>query len=75
MHEFASALRGMDLSSFEPGVDADAPEKSCRIAHDADVSRRCPIQDAIDYWNVGRSSPDTGSGGFAPGQDGHNIGT
>jgi hypothetical protein len=50
MTEMASALANMDLSSFEPFADAEAPEKSCRIAQTAALSRRCPIQDVTDYW-------------------------
>jgi hypothetical protein len=65
MTEFAAALSQMDLSSFEPTVDADAPEKSVSIAHQAALSRRCIEQDAIDYWSQGVA--DTGSGSFAPG--------
>jgi hypothetical protein len=74
MNEYASALYSMDTRSFEPMVDAEASDKSFRIARDAALSRRCPIQDAIDYW----ASPEetvTGSGGSAPGQDVHNIDT
>jgi hypothetical protein len=43
----------MKLSTFAPEVDVEAPDKSCRVAHDAAVSRLGPIQDAIDYWNPG----------------------
>jgi hypothetical protein len=32
MNEFAQALAGMNLSNFEPKVDAEADDKSCRIA-------------------------------------------
>jgi hypothetical protein len=59
MNKFANALVNMNLSSFLPKVDAEAPDKSCRIPHDAAVSRLCPIQDATDYWappKDGRSS-------------------
>jgi hypothetical protein len=73
--EFASALSTMDLSLFEPKVDAEASDKSCRIAHDAATSRLCPVQDAIDYWNSGSSQVEavTDQGGSALGQDGHNV--
>jgi hypothetical protein len=74
MTEFAAALSSMNLSSFEPQVDAEASDKSCRIAHNAAVSRLCPIQDAIDYWG-GQEVAVTGSGGSAPGQDSHNVDT
>jgi hypothetical protein len=75
MHEFASALSTMDLSSFEPQVDAEASDKSCRIASDAAISRLCPIQDAIDYWNPGMGHVEavTGQGGSALDQGGHNL--
>jgi hypothetical protein len=33
-------------------VDAEAPEKSQRIAALGALSRRCPIQDAQDYWST-----------------------
>jgi hypothetical protein len=74
MSEMASALANMDLSSFEPLVDAEAPEKSCRIARTAALSRRCPVQDATDYW-VGPEEAGTGSGGSPPGQDVHDVDT
>jgi hypothetical protein len=74
MTGFASALANMDLSSFIPLPDAEAPEKSCRIAQTAALSRRCPIQDATDYW-VSPEESVTGSGGSAPGQDVHNLDT
>jgi O-glycosyl hydrolase len=74
MNECAIALYSTDLSSFEPMVDAEASDKSCRIARDAALSRRCPIQDAIDYW-VSQEEAVTGSGGLAPGQDVHNVDT
>jgi hypothetical protein len=74
MSELASALSTMDLSHFIPKVDAEAPDKSCRIAYPAAVSRKCPIQDATDYWG-GRSSQDTVSGGSAPGQGGYSVDT
>jgi hypothetical protein len=51
MNEFATALSEMSLDSFEPLVDVEADDKSCRIAQNAVISRCCPIQDAIDYWN------------------------
>jgi hypothetical protein len=72
MHEFASALSSMDLSHFAPEVDVEAPDKSCRIAHDAAVSRLCPVQDAIDYWNPGSGQVEdaTVQGGSAPDQYG-----
>jgi hypothetical protein len=72
MYEFASALSEMDLSSFIPEVDAEAPDKSCRIAHDAAIARLCPIQDAIDYW-LSPEEAATVSGSSAPDQGGYNV--
>jgi hypothetical protein len=48
----------MDLRSFEPAVDSDAPDKSLRIATQAALSRRKPIQDAHDCWEPRRGSAD-----------------
>jgi hypothetical protein len=71
MNEMASALSQMGLSSFGPLVDAEAPDKSCRIATNAAISRMCPIRDAADYWNPGNAleMSDTVLGGPAPGRD------
>jgi hypothetical protein len=52
MEEMAEALRPMTLDSWVPQPDSDAPEKSQRVAHFAALSRRCPIQDAQDYWST-----------------------
>jgi hypothetical protein len=79
MEAMAEALAPMSLDSWETQPDSVAPEKSQRIARTAALSRRCPIQDAVDYW----SSPEeqaqeesvTGQTGFAPAQDGHNVDT
>jgi hypothetical protein len=73
----ASALRSMSLNSWEPQVDAEAPDKSCRVSHNAVLSRRCPIQDAADYWQPVEAQVEcvTDLGGPAPGQDGHNVDT
>jgi hypothetical protein len=51
MCEMASALASMSLDSWKPLVDSEASEKSCRVAHNAALSRRRHIQDAADYWN------------------------
>jgi hypothetical protein len=51
MYEVAKGLSDMDLSQFTPLPDVESDEKSCRIATQAALSRRCPIQDAADYWN------------------------
>jgi hypothetical protein len=68
MTEFAAALSQMDLSSFEPLPDVEASEKSCLIAQQAALSRKCIVQDAINYWNppVAQERAVTGSGGSAP---------
>jgi hypothetical protein len=63
--EFASALSSMDLSDFEPLVDSEASDKANRIARNASKSRKCPIQDAQDYWVPRRESANMG--GSAPG--------
>jgi hypothetical protein len=68
MLEYSSALSLMNLSSFEPQVDAEAKQSSLSIAHEAAISRLCLVQDAIDFWELDSSSPDTGSGGPAPDQ-------
>jgi hypothetical protein len=68
MVEFAQALSttpNFSIDSFEPAVDSEADDKSCRIAHNAAISRMCPIQDATDYWG-GQEEAVTGSGGSAP---------
>jgi hypothetical protein len=74
MSEMASALSSMNLSSWEPQVDAEASEKSCHVSHIGALSRRCPIQDAADYW-LGPEEAATVSGSPAPRQDGHNVDT
>jgi hypothetical protein len=79
MKSMTEALRLMTLSSWEPQPDSTAPDKSQRVARLAALSRRCPVQDAVDYW----SSPEeqaqeecgTGQAGFAPAQDVHNVDT
>jgi hypothetical protein len=78
MSEMAAALSSMDLSSWEPLVEAEASDKSCRVAHSAAISRICPIQEATDYWNpTGNAQESIGTdlGGPAPGQDSHNVDT
>jgi hypothetical protein len=78
MHYYANALRSMDLCSFEPLVDSEAPDKACRIATIAAASRRLPIQDARDFWEPPGNAPEecgTDSGGPAPSQDSHNVDT
>jgi hypothetical protein len=74
MRHYADALRSMDLSSFEPLVDSEAPDKACRIATIAAASRTLPIQDARDFWNAPEECG-TDSGRPAPSQDSHNVDT
>jgi hypothetical protein len=77
MSEMADALSSMDLSSWEPQVDAAASEKSCCVAHNAAISRRCPIQDGTNYWLALEAQGEcvTDLGGSAPAQDRHNVDT
>jgi hypothetical protein len=58
MGYYAEALSHMDLRSYEPAVDSDAPDKSLRIATQAALSRRKPIQDAHDCWNPTGHAPE-----------------
>jgi hypothetical protein len=75
----AEALAPMSLDSWEPQPDSEAPDKSFRIACTAALSRRCPIQDANDYWKSPEEQAQeesvTGEQGFAPAQDVHNVDT
>jgi hypothetical protein len=77
MCQMADALRSMNVSSWEPQVDAEASEKSCRVSRYAALSRRCPIQDATDYWQPVEAQVECviDLGGPAPSQDGHNVDT
>jgi hypothetical protein len=79
MQQFAAALASMDLSNFEPQPDSIAPEKSQRVARIAALSRRCPVQDANDYWTSPQEQAQeesvTDQFGFAPAQDVHNVDT
>jgi hypothetical protein len=79
MKAMAAALAPMELDAWEPQPDSVAPEKSQRVARLAALSRRCPIQDANDYWKSpeeqAQEECDTGEHGFAPAQDVHNVDT
>jgi hypothetical protein len=77
MSVMASALSAMDFSHFEPPVDAEASEKSYRVAFLAATSRKCPIQDATDYWSPRNAQveSDTDLPDSAPDQDSHNVDT
>jgi hypothetical protein len=76
MKVMAEALAPMSLDSWEPQPDSVAPEKSQRIARTAALSRRCPTQDAVDYWSTPEEQAQeesvTVEQGFAPTQDVHN---
>jgi hypothetical protein len=50
MQLYVEAVSAFNMSGFIPQPDADAPEKSQRVASLAALSRRCLIQDATDYW-------------------------
>jgi uncharacterized protein (DUF2384 family) len=73
------ALIPMSLDSWEPQPDSLAPDKSQRVARLAALSRRCPVQDAVDYWKSPEEQAQeecvTGQAGFAPAQDVHNVDT
>jgi hypothetical protein len=56
MGYYAEALSHMNLSSFEPAVDFEAPDKSLPIVTQAALSRRKPIQNAPDQWEPRRES-------------------
>jgi hypothetical protein len=79
MQPYAEAVSVVDLSGFIPQPDAEAPEKSQRVASLAALSRRCPIQDATDYWTTPQEQAQeesvTEQYGFAPAQDVHNVDT
>jgi hypothetical protein len=50
MRVMAEALSVMNLDNWIPQPDTEASEKSQRISRAADLSRRCPIMDGVDYW-------------------------
>jgi hypothetical protein len=60
-------------------VDAEAPEKSQEIAYAGAMSRRCPVQDAQDFWSTiqeqALEESVTVKYGFAPGPGVHNVDT
>jgi hypothetical protein len=55
MEKYASAAARLRFS-LNMLVDADAPEKSQEIAYAGAMSRRCPVQDAQDYWKSATQS-------------------
>jgi hypothetical protein len=79
MVHMVAALAPMSCESWEPQPDSVAPEKSQRVARIAALSRRCPVQDAVDYWRSLEEQAQeecvTGQSGFAPAQDVHNVDT
>jgi hypothetical protein len=79
MSKYASAASGLDFSGAIPLPDVEAPEKSQRISSVGALSRRCPIQDANDYWSSPQDQAQeecvTVSHGFAPAPDVHNVDT
>jgi hypothetical protein len=54
--------------TFEPRPAAEVKQVDIEISDEAAISRLRPIQDGLDYWQEHRSSPDTVSGGSAPGR-------
>jgi hypothetical protein len=42
----------MDLSDFQPSVNAEAKQSDVETAEDAAISRLRPIQDGIDFWGM-----------------------
>jgi hypothetical protein len=79
MSKYASAASGLDFSDCTPLVDVEAPEKSQRISSVGALSRRCPVQDANDYWSSPQDQAQeesvTVSHGFSPAPDVHNVDT
>jgi hypothetical protein len=52
MQDMAAALSEMDVGNWEAHSSDVASEKVQRVAHDAALSRRYPIQDSVDYWTA-----------------------
>jgi hypothetical protein len=79
MNAMAEALVSMSLDFWEPQPNDVAPEKSSRIAQTAALSRRCLIQDALDYWltpeEQAQEESATDLSGTAPAQDVHDVDT
>jgi hypothetical protein len=67
MGRFSNSPSTMDLSDFQPLVNAEAKQSDLETAEDGAISRLRPIQDGLELWGIHRSSGDTGSGGPAPG--------
>jgi hypothetical protein len=79
MSQYAAAAISLDFSDFTPLPDVEAPEKSQRISSSGALSRRCPVQDANDYWSSPQDQAQeecaTVAHGFAPAPDVHNVDT
>jgi hypothetical protein len=79
MARYESAAANLDFSDCTPLVDVEAPEKSQSVASSGALSRRCPIQDAMDYWSSPQEQAQEESvtvlHGFAPVPDVHNVDT
>jgi hypothetical protein len=79
MSQYAVAAAKLDFSDFTPLPDVEAPEKSQRISSSGALSRRCPVQDANDYWSSPQDQAQeecvTVSSGFAPAPGVHNVDT
>jgi hypothetical protein len=78
MGKYASAAARLRFS-LDMLVDSEAPEKLQELAYAGAMSRRCPVQDAQDYWGTleeqAREEQDTLKHGFrvdrsSPGTDG-----
>jgi hypothetical protein len=78
MAKYASAAAQLVFTDL-PLVDVEAPEKSQEISYAGAMSRRCPVQDAQDYWTTPKEQAQeecvTVEHGFAPGPDVHNVDT
>jgi hypothetical protein len=78
MEKYASAAAQLVFTDL-PLVDVEAPEKSQEISFAGAMSRRCPVQDAQDYWDTPKDQAQeecvTVEYGFAPGPDVHNVDT
>jgi hypothetical protein len=79
MQYHTEAVSSFDLSDFTPQLNAEALEKSQRVAGLVTLSRRCSIQDATDHWSSiqdqAQEESATVEHGFAPAQDVHNVDT
>jgi ribonuclease HI len=76
MGKYASAAARLAFTE-SLHVDVEAPQKSQDISYAGAMSRRCPVQDAQDYWTTPKEQAQeecvTVLHGFAPGPDVHNV--